>query len=211
MSKRSLSSRVSLSMTAWLLLVWVAVFSSLAPLTLLSGLVLALAVQLILPMPSHRGVWHLRIWPTVVLVTRFIWDLVVAGVQVSWLVISGRDHPDGIVECRMRSNNPIYATIVAAMTSMIPGTIVIQIDLTKQVMYLHCLNLPIQGGADGIRQATAAQEERVLLAFGTDQAVADAGLEQKLSHRGRSRLAAKRQSDSNSGSSAHQPRERRKS
>lgn len=166
---------VSIAMTLWLMAVWVAVFSSVSWLVLLSGFLLALLVQVVLPMPNSPGIWHFRLLYAITLVLRFVWDLVRAGVQVAGLVLSNGSHEDGIVECRLRSGNPVYMTIVAAMCSMIPGTVVLKVDPASKTMYLHCLDLPGQGGLAGVRDATEKQEKRVLLAFATNRAVVEAG------------------------------------
>ena len=175
MSKTRMSHRVSFAMTLWLTLVWLTVFSSIAPVTILSGVLIAVLVQLVLPMPRTSDIWHLRAGYLTVLVLRFMWNLVLAGLQVSGLVLSGKKHEDGIVECNLASDNPVYATIVAAMSSMVPGTVVLEVEHQKKVMYLHCLDLPKQGWAAGVRKTVAQQEKRVLLAFGTDRAVVEAG------------------------------------
>ena len=166
---------VSVPMTLWLLAVWVIVFQSLSWVTIISGLLLALAVQLVFPMPGSHGIWHVRILYLTTLILKFVWDLVRAGIEVSGIVLSNRDHPDGIVECRLKTSSPVYLTILAAICSMVPGTVVLRVDPTERTMYLHCLNLPGQGGADGVRKAVAAQEKLVLLALATNRAVVDAG------------------------------------
>ncbi len=167
--------RVSIAMTLWLVAIWVVVFSQISWIVVLSGVLFAVVIQLVLPMPTHRNLWHFRVGFLIILVTRFVWDLVHAGVQVSGLVLSGKPHEDGIVECQTRSGNPVYMTIVAAMCSMIPGTVVLKVDPGKRAMYLHALNLPAQGGVEGVRSSVASQEKRVLLAVATTPAVVDAG------------------------------------
>lgn len=182
----SAGRRVSVAMTVWLVIVWTFMYPAFSWLVLISGVIFAVLIQLIFPMPSHRNMWHFRIAFVVPLVLRFVWDLVRAGVQVSGVVLSGRPHEDGIVECRTRSSNPVYMTIVAAMCSMIPGTIVLKVQ--KNVMYLHALNLPGQGGPEGVRESVAGQEKRVLLAMATDAAVVDAGYGNYLSSFARKRI-----------------------
>lgn len=167
--------KVSPAMTLWLVIVWTVMFQQISWLVVLSGILFAVAIQLVFPMPSHLHLWHVRIGYAIVLVARFVWDLVIAGIQVSKLVLTGNTHPDGIVECRTRSGNPVYLTVVAAMCSMIPGTVVVKVDPAKKLMYLHALNLPAQGGAEGVRSSVANQEKRVLLAMATNAAVTAAG------------------------------------
>lgn len=167
---------VSISMSAWLLLVWVAVFGSLDPLVVVGGLVIAVAVQLLFPLPTTPHLWHLRILPFLWLLIRFNWDLVTAGIHVAWLVVSGKDHRDGIVRCDLRTDNPVYMTIVAAMTSMVPGTIVVEASKSEKALFLHVLDLDAQGGVEGVRKSVAQQEDRVLWAVAPSDVLVESGL-----------------------------------
>lgn len=173
---RWMPGRVSTAMTLWLTLVWVAVFASVSPLTIVSGILTAALVQLVFPMPSHRGIWRFRPLLSLYLLVYFAYDLVRAGLQVSRVALTGRDHDDGIVRCDLRSDNAVYMTIVAAMTSMIPGTIVVEASQAKRALYLHCLDLEAQGGVQGIREATWQQEKRVLFAFAPRKVLQETGL-----------------------------------
>ena len=171
-----LSQRVSVAMTVWLLLVWIAVFSSAQPLVLLSGVVLGILVQLVFPLPLQRHLWHVRPLAFLALAIRFIWDLIVAGLQVSWLVVTGKRHEDGIVRCPTLSGNPVYMTILAAMSSMIPGTIVVKVEPAKKVMYLHVLDLGAHGGVAGARKEVELQEKRILRALAPNSVLRETGL-----------------------------------
>lgn len=156
--------RLSFVMTAWLMLVWVSVFGWLTPLSMLGALILAILVQVVFPLPHRAGnLWFHPVW-LVWLMARFVWDMVRAGVHVAGLVLFSRPRTDSILRCSVRSDNPEYLTILAAMTSLIPGTIVIRIDRAHRTIYLHCLDVEGQGGAEAIRRATSQQEERILRA-----------------------------------------------
>ena len=169
--------RASVATTLWLVLVWIAAFSSVSPLTLLSGLVLAILVQVLFPLPLQTHLWHVRPWHLLILVLRFIWDLVVAGSSVASLVISGRDHEDGIVRVDTRSGNPVYMTILAAMSSMVPGTIVIKLDPEDKAMFLHILDLENHGGIQGSKEEAQEQEKRILLALAPNSVLRESGLQ----------------------------------
>ncbi len=167
---------VSVAMTIWLTMVWIAVFSSFAPLIVLSGLLIAIVIQLVFPLPSHKHLWHLRPLYAAVMLLRFVWNLIVAGVQVSLLVLSGRDHKDGIVSCKVRSGNPVYMTILAGMTSMVPGTIVIKVDPADRTLFLHVLDMEAHGGVEGTRKEVLDQERQILQALAPSRVLVETGL-----------------------------------
>lgn len=167
---------VSISMTLWLLVVWALVFGSLELAVLAGGVLVAIAVQLIFPLPVNKNLWRVRLLPFLYLVVRFNWDLITAGTHVAWLVITGRNHDDGIIKCEVRSDNPVYMTIVAAMTSMVPGTIVVEASRSEHALYLHVLDIEAQGGIEGVRVAVLAQEKRVLIALAPGEVLVETGL-----------------------------------
>lgn len=176
MSPRVRRSGVSIPMTLWLLVLWLAVFGSVNILNVVGGVLVALAVQLLFPLPTSTHLWHWRVFPLLYLIVRFAWDLIVAGFQVAWIVVSGKTHDDGIVRCDLRSDDPVYMTIVAAMTSMVPGTIVVEASRESHALYLHVLDLKAHGGVEGVRRAVRAQEARVLVAFAPGAVLYDCGM-----------------------------------
>lgn len=175
-TRRPGSQRVGLLMTLWLSFVWFAVFESYSWLNLVVAVLVAIVVQLVFPLPHRSGIWHVRLGPMFHLVFRFMWDLVRAGFHVTVLVLKGGPREDAIIRCPIRSCTPEYVTILVAMTSLIPGTIVLQTDRNREVMYLHCLDINGQGGIEGVRAATSAQEARILRAVAPNQILEEAGL-----------------------------------
>lgn len=159
------SGAVSWRLTLWLLLVWVMVFGSLDPLVLIGGVVVAVGVQWAFPLPRVQGRWTLHPRATLVLVGRFVADLVRAGLEVSWVVVSGRKVDNAILRVDLRSADPVHLTIVSAMTSLVPGSIVVRVDRLIGRIYIHVLDVEGQGGIEAVRQSVLDQEERVLRAL----------------------------------------------
>lgn len=156
--------RVSRSLTLWLVLLWLMVFGSLTWIHLISGILVAVGVQIAFPLPHSAR--HGEVHPVafVRLVARFGWDTVRAGVQVSWIVLRGRPVRNAIVRVNLRSADPVHMTIVAGMTSLVPGTVVVRLDRLAGTLYLHVLDIDGQGGPEAVRAAALAQEDRVLRA-----------------------------------------------
>lgn len=156
---------VSWRLTVWLLLVWVMVFGSIDPLTLLGGVLVAVAVQWAFPLPRIPGRWTLHPWSALVLLGRFAADLVRAGLQVSWVVVSGRKVDNAILRVDLRSSDPVHMTIVSGMTSLVPGSIVVRVDRLVGRIYIHVLDVEGRGGIEAVRRSVLDQEDRILRAF----------------------------------------------
>lgn len=177
--------RFSLIFTLWLLFIWFAAFGDFSWVSLIGGTVIAIAIQWLFPLPHQSKTWHVRAVPLAWLVVRFLWDMTKAGLHVAYLVIFSPPRKDGIVECQVRSVNPVYISILVAMTSLIPGTIVVQVDRSQRRIFLHVLDMEYQGGIAGVREATAAQETRILRALAPNSVLSETGLKERR-HDGRS-------------------------
>lgn len=192
LAPRSRQRRVALGMTSWLTTVWVLVFQDASWLTVGSGLLVALAVQWFFPLPHVVRHWHLRALPLARLLVRFLADLLVAGVQVSRIVVAGRPVGTGVLEVGLRSADPAHLTIVSAMTSLVPGTIVLEVDRYMGRLTLHVLDLDGHGGPEGVRVSVREQEERMLMAVASDRHLTALGLEPPGPWWGRRRTAGSR-------------------
>ena len=168
--------RLSWIFTVWLLAVWLALFGAVTWTLVLGGLVAAIVIQWLFPLPHQSGTWQLRPLSLIVLVVRFLWDVVRAGLHVAALVLFSRSREDMVIGCTVRSVNPVYLAVLVAMTSLIPGTIVMQIDRRSKRIYLHVLDSQFQGGATGVRAATSAQEARILRAIAPKAVLQETGL-----------------------------------
>lgn len=154
--------RVGALFTTWLVFVWFAVFGEFSWISLFAAILVSVAVQWFFPLPHQKGIWHFRLFPILWLVIRFVTDMVKAGVHVALLVVSGKKHRDAIIACPTRTDNPVYLAVLVAMVSLVPGTIVLQVDQPRRVLYLHCLDIDFQGGIDGIKKMVLDQESRIL-------------------------------------------------
>ncbi len=163
-AKRRPRLHLSMDLTIWLFFVWIAAFGDLHPLSLVGAAIVVVLVQWFFPLPNRAGVYRLHFWPFVVLIARFIWDMSRAGVHVSALILFKRPREDAILRIGVRTDVPEYLSILVAMTTLVPGTVVVDVDRKKKFIYLHCLDVEGQGGVEALKAATWAQEARILRA-----------------------------------------------
>ena len=62
------------------------------------------------------------------------------------------------------------------MINLVPGTIVVELKRREGIIYLHVFDLEAQGGVEGVRAASLAQEERVLKALASAQTLDTVGV-----------------------------------
>lgn len=154
---------------AVLTLIWVLLWGDLSWANLLAGALLGAILVTVLPLPSVETHGQLRLVPFLALSGRFVVDLFLASFHVAWLALRpGRQPRSGIVGVCLASSSEVFLTITAEMTSLVPGSVVVEAHRSTRMLYLHVLDLPYSGGPDGVRESTLALEARVLRAFASD-------------------------------------------
>jgi multicomponent Na+:H+ antiporter subunit E len=152
---------------AWLTVVWVALWGELSVFHLVAGLLVAVTVCLVFPLPRLH--LELRVRPLWLgwLVLRFLADVVVASAQVSWTTLQLRRQPrNAVIEGQLRTPSDFVLTVVAEMTSLVPGSLVVEARRSTHTLFLHVLDARDQSGVEEMRRQVLATERRVVLAFG---------------------------------------------
>jgi multicomponent Na+:H+ antiporter subunit E len=158
-------------------LLWVLMWGDLSWANVLSGAALGALVAVAFPLPSLGATATVRPGPLVHLLSRFVADLVLASFQVAWTAIRPGPAPrGGPVSVPLRSTSRLLVATTAGLSSLVPGTLVVDLDESGPVLRLHVLDLAGSGGPDTVRDATLALEERLLRAFASRAELVRAGL-----------------------------------
>jgi multicomponent Na+:H+ antiporter subunit E len=160
--------RHQLPLVAWLVFVWVLLWGTWSWANLLSGLLVALVVMLLLPLPPVVGNTRVRPLPLLFFIGHFLVDLVVSGAQVAWRALGPAGVRQGaIVRVQLRADSDLLLTVVAETISLVPGSLVLDLDREERLIAIHLLHA--EDLADVARQKAAvlATEERIVRAFGT--------------------------------------------
>ena len=169
--------RFKLASTVWLTTLWVLLWGDLSWANVLGGLAVGLIVTAVLPMPSVDFHGRVHPIPLLYLAWRFVADLAVASVQVSWLALDPRRHPrSAVIGVQLRSHSDLYLTLTAEMSTLVPGSLVVEAHRTTGVLYMHVLDTPMAGGVEQARAHVLDTEARILRALASDAELAQAGL-----------------------------------
>jgi multicomponent Na+:H+ antiporter subunit E len=153
-------------MLVWLTLVWMALWQDISFANVVSGLLVALVVSLVFPLPRLRLAERLHPVHLVVLVGRFLFDMVVASFQVAWLTLMFHRQPrSAVMAVTLRSSSDFVMTLVAEMSSLVPGTLAVEARRHTHTVYIHVLDLG-EEHVDRFRERVLAQEDRILKALG---------------------------------------------
>jgi multicomponent Na+:H+ antiporter subunit E len=165
--------RHQLPLLVWLVLVWMLLWGTWSWANLISGTVLALAVTVLLPLPPVIGGTRLHPVGLLVFLGHFIVDLVLSAAQVAWQTIRpGGIQQSAILRVQMRTDSDLLLTIVAESLTLVPGSLVIDMDREQRVLAMHILHVRDLDDVERRRAAVLAEEERVVRAFGSPDEIA---------------------------------------
>jgi multicomponent Na+:H+ antiporter subunit E len=158
---------LQLPVLGWLTLVWVALWGDISVMTVVGGFIVATVGCLVFPLPPLRLELRVRPLPLLWLVARFAADVVVSSVQVSWVVLRPR-RPlrNAVVEVNLRTPSDFVLTLVAEMTCLIPGSLVVEARRSTHTLFLHVLDVGDGAGAERFRQSVLGLEARLVRALG---------------------------------------------
>lgn len=174
--RRRFRPRANWGVLLWLTVVWVALWGDLTLANVVIGAFLAVLVTAVLPLPSTPFDGRFRPWGVVLLLAYFLWDVVKASVEVAALAVRRQPPRGAVIRVRLRSHNDVYLTMVAGMTSLVPGSVVIEAHRITGTLYHHILDVEMHGGLERAHQSVLDQEERILRAFGSREELIEAGL-----------------------------------
>ncbi|MEI7033397.1 Na+/H+ antiporter subunit E [Streptomyces pratensis] len=154
-------------MVLWLWLLWVLLWGSTSAVVIGGGLLVAVGVVLAFPLPSPLPGTVLRPLHAGRLLGHLLTDLVKSGCTVAWQVVRhGRRTPFAIVEVPLKVDSDLLLAAVARLTTMTPGTVVIEIDRRRKRLYVHALPVRDRQDIARRREGVQAVERRVARAVG---------------------------------------------
>ncbi|MCD4524793.1 Na+/H+ antiporter subunit E [Nocardioides sp. cx-173] len=149
----------------WLVLVWLAMWGEVTPLLLVGGVVVAVLVCVVFPLPPVDLVSRVRPLLLLALTARFLFEVVRASAQVAGVVVRRRPVRNAVVAVDLQSASDFTMTLVAAMLSLIPGSVVVEARRSTHTLYLHVLDVPDAASAEEFRRTALALEQRLLRAL----------------------------------------------
>ncbi|MGW0433226.1 Na+/H+ antiporter subunit E [Micromonospora sp. NPDC003197] len=152
----------------WLILVWNLLWGEFTWGNIVGGLAVALVVLLFFPLPPVTFEGRLRPIGLLRFGTRFIYDLITASAQVAWTALRPRYQPrNAIIAVPLRVRSDLNLTLTAEAVSLVPGSLIVEVDRSAGVLYVHVLDVRGPEDLDQARQDVLDLEARILRAVGS--------------------------------------------
>ncbi|MCI2264455.1 Na+/H+ antiporter subunit E [Sediminivirga luteola] len=159
---------LQLPLVVWLVVLWVLLWEAVTPITLASGLLIAVLITRFLYLPPVELGGRFNLFWFLAFAVKFVALVVAASVQVTWMTLRPKGVPTssiGAVQLRTRSD--LMITLVAQVTSLIPGSVVVEVNRHQSVLYLHVLGATSDADLKRARDQVLRNEERLVRAIGS--------------------------------------------
>ncbi|WP_105033413.1 Na+/H+ antiporter subunit E [Cryobacterium aureum] len=155
-----------------LIVLWMLLWGEFSWLNLLVGIVVGIVVTVVFYLVPVQLSGRVHPLHTVVFLVRLIADIVRASIDVAWLAVKPRlVMSNAILEIQLRTRSDLILTWTAVATSIVPGSIVVDIDRELSILYLHVLNMHSAGDIERFRRRVQDTERRIVRGFGSREDV----------------------------------------
>jgi len=161
---RVLGSR--LFMLLWLAFAWMLLWGSFDLGTFVAGVLAALVVTMVLPLPRVPVEGLLRPVSTAWLVLVVAYYLVRSSIVVAWLSVRPTAPPrSAVLRAPMRLKSDFTLALAVNTLNLMPGGIVVRVDPVARYVYVHVLDAGSDKSVENFRRQTAHVEELYIRAF----------------------------------------------
>ncbi|MFW0783179.1 Na+/H+ antiporter subunit E [Gordonia sp. CPCC 206044] len=154
---------------AWLTFVWVLLWGTISWANIVGGLVVAIAVVTLLPLPRVPVEGRIHPLALVVLVARLLVDFVISSTQVAWAAVRpGRPPLGAVMRVRVAIKSDLVLTLAVDYLNLVPGTMVLEIDHRRRMLYIHVFDVRTEKKVKAFYKQIAFVERAFIRAFERD-------------------------------------------
>ena len=154
-----------------LVVLWLMLWRSVEPLTILTGIATAFVVVRVFELPPVPHVGRFRPLAALALAGWFLVEVVVASVQVAGqafaAIAPSRRPRSGVIAAQLRTRDDLVLSLTGIMTSLVPGTVIVEVDRAESILYLHVLRGGTPAQLDAARRSVLTTERRLVRAIGS--------------------------------------------
>lgn len=125
----------------WLILVWLLLWGTFSAANVLSGLTIALLITLLLPLPAVPVEGRVHPLSLLRLILTVVYYLILSSVQVALLALKPKPPLSAVLRAHLAVKSDLVLALAVNIFNLIPGTIVLEIDLARRMLYMHVLDV----------------------------------------------------------------------
>ncbi|HET8993317.1 MULTISPECIES: Na+/H+ antiporter subunit E [unclassified Rhodococcus (in: high G+C Gram-positive bacteria)] len=130
------------SVVLWMAFVWVMLWGTLSVANVLGGLLVAGLLAILLPLPKVPVEGRAHLLSALRLGGYIFFESIKSTISVAWLAIRPAAPPvTGVLRCRLTIKSDLVLTLWTDIMNNIPGTMVLEIDQVRRIVYVHVLDV----------------------------------------------------------------------
>ncbi|WP_431876257.1 Na+/H+ antiporter subunit E [Micromonospora marina] len=162
----------------WLVAAWLLLWGDVSVGNVIAGLAVGVAVLVFFPLPPVTFGGRFRPRALLVFLATFVAELVSASLHVAAVALHFGYRPHGaIIAVPLRVRTDLNLALTAEVISLVPGTLILDIDRARGVLYVHVLDVRGPGDLTAGRERVLAVERRIVRAIGSSDEVRRLDLE----------------------------------
>jgi multicomponent Na+:H+ antiporter subunit E len=152
----------------WLIALWMLLWGQFTWLSFLIGLVAAVVVTRVFQLPPVELSGRVNLWWGMLFVLEFLVALVRGSLTVAWQVVDPRRQPGAaIIAVPLVTDDDLIMTHTAVTASLIPGSLIVDADRDRRILYLHVIGVRDDVGLERHRASVRHWEARIVRAVGS--------------------------------------------
>ena len=153
----------------WLVLVWILLWGDVSVANTVSGLAIALVIIVLLPLPVVPIEGRVHPLSMLRLIARVAYYLALSSAQVAWLAIRPGPPPfNAVLRARLAVKSDLVLALAANIITLIPGSIVLEIDQSRRLLYMHVIDVGSDRSVDRFYRQVAEIERLLVASFERD-------------------------------------------
>ena len=153
-----------------LVVFWMMLWGSVTPLTILTGIIVALVVTRVFYLPRVELARRFNPWWMTVFLARFLTELFWASFQVAFQAFSRAGIPhSAIVKVNLRTHSDFLITVTSITISLVPGSLVVEVDRERSILYVHALGVRTPEEVEAARAHVVRIERDLIRALGSQE------------------------------------------
>jgi multicomponent Na+:H+ antiporter subunit E len=152
----------------WLVALWMLLWGQFTVTAFLTGVVAAVIVTRVFRLPPVELSGRVNIWFGAIFVLEFLVALVRGSLTVAAQVLDLRRQPGtAIVAVPLRTDDDLIMTHTAVTASLIPGSLIVEADRDRRILYLHVIGVHSAADVERHRESVWGWERRIVFAVGS--------------------------------------------
>ena len=152
----------------WLIALWMLLWGQFTVLAALTGLIVAVFVTRIFRLPPVELSGRVNLWYGFLFIVTFFGALVRGSLLVAWQTLDLRHYPGtAVIAVPLRTDDDLIMAHVGVTASLIPGSLIIDVDRDRRVLYLHVIGVSSEQDVENQRRAVQGWEARIVRAVGS--------------------------------------------